>query len=90
VSSLFRISNLLVLPFWGLIILLPRWRWTERIMRSPLGSVAPAVLYAALVLPRLGEIFATGFAASTNCFSLPYSKCNNLAVWKTPCSRASA
>jgi len=57
VSALFRISNLLVLPFWGLIILLPRWRWTERIMRSPLGSVAPAALYAALVLPRLGEIW---------------------------------
>lgn len=53
----FRLSNLLVLPFWALMILLPRWRWTERIMRSPLVSVAPALFYAALVLPRAGAIF---------------------------------
>ena len=54
---LFRLSNVLVLPFWALMILLPRWRWTARIMRSPFVSGAPAALYAALVLPRLGEIW---------------------------------
>jgi hypothetical protein len=48
---------LLVLPFWALLILLPRWRWTGRIMRSPLVSAAPALIYAALVLPRLGTIW---------------------------------
>src|SRR5258708_30556329 len=52
----FRLSNFLVLPFWALMILLPRWRWTGRIMRSPFVSAAPALLYAALVLPRLGAI----------------------------------
>jgi len=56
-SMFFRVSNLLVLPFWALMILLPRWRWTTRIMRSPLISAAPAALYAALVLPRLSEIW---------------------------------
>ena len=56
-STLFSLSNLLVLPFWALVILLPRWRWTARIMRSPFVSAAPAALYAALVLPRLGEIW---------------------------------
>jgi hypothetical protein len=39
------------------MILAPRWRWTARIMQSPLVSAAPAILYAALVLPRLGEIW---------------------------------
>ena len=53
----FRLSNLLVLPFWVLMILLPRWRCTVRIMRSPLVSVAPALFYAAMVLPRVGAIF---------------------------------
>src|SRR5262250_2560999 len=57
VTELFRVSSLLVLPFWGLIILLPRWRWTQRIMRSPWVSAAPALLYAALVLPRVGTIW---------------------------------
>jgi hypothetical protein len=54
---LFRLSNLLVLPLWALMILLPRWRFTARIMRSPLASAAPAALYAALVLPLLGQIW---------------------------------
>ncbi len=54
---LFRLSNVLVLPFWALMILLPRWRWTTRVIRSPLVSAAPAALYGALVLPRLGEIW---------------------------------
>jgi hypothetical protein len=54
---IFRLSNVLVLPYWGLVILLPRWRWTARIMRSPFVSGAPAVLYAALVLPGLGQIW---------------------------------
>jgi hypothetical protein len=56
-TLLFRLSNLLVLPFWVLMILLPEWRWTGRIMRSPFVSAAPALLYAALVLPRLGTIW---------------------------------
>ena len=57
-STLFRLSNFLVLPFWALMMLLPRWRWTTRIIRSPFVSAAPATLYAALVLPRLGEIWS--------------------------------
>ncbi len=55
-NPLFPLS-FLVMPFWALMILLPRWRWTERIVRTPIGSVVPAALYAALVVPRLGEIW---------------------------------
>jgi hypothetical protein len=54
---LFRLSNVVILPFWAVMILLPGWRWTARIVRSPIGSVVPAALYAALVLPRVGEIW---------------------------------
>lgn len=56
-DSLFRLSNLLVLPFWALMILLPYWRGTARLLRSPLVSAGAAVLYAALVFPRLGLIW---------------------------------
>src|SRR5262245_56258063 len=56
-DTIFRLSNLLVLPFWALMIVLPRWRWTARIMQSAFGSVAPAGLYAALVFPHLGQIW---------------------------------
>jgi len=55
-ETIFSLSNLLVLPFWLLMITLPRWRATERIMRSPLVSAAPALLYLVLVLPRLAEL----------------------------------
>jgi hypothetical protein len=56
-DMLFRLGNLLILPFWTLMIVLPRWRWTARIVASPYVTAAPAILYAVLVLPRLGEIW---------------------------------
>lgn len=56
-TVLFRLSNLLVIPFWALMILLPRWRWTQRIMGSPWVSALPALVYVALVVPRLGTIW---------------------------------
>jgi hypothetical protein len=69
-DRLFSLGNLFVMPFWVLMILLPRWRWTERIMQSPLVVALPALIYAALVLPRFGPIMGalqnptpTGIAA---------------------------
>ena len=44
------------MPFWLLMIALPHWRWTRTIMQSPLVSAAPALLYAARVLPQIGSL----------------------------------
>ncbi|WP_437317623.1 ABA4-like family protein [Sorangium sp. So ce385] len=55
-DRVFGLSGFLVLPFWALMIFLPRARWTRRIMESPLVVVAPALLYTALVLPVIGEV----------------------------------
>lgn len=52
---LFKLSSLLVFPFWVLMLFLPGWRRTERVMRSPWVAAGPAVLYALLVLPNLVE-----------------------------------
>ena len=52
---LFKLSSLLVFPFWALMLFLPGWRLTGRVMRSPWVAAAPAVLYALLVLPHLAE-----------------------------------
>jgi hypothetical protein len=57
-ETLFAISSFLVLPFWALMIFLPRWRVTGRLIGSPLIAALPAVFYAALVLPRLVDIWA--------------------------------
>lgn len=56
-EAIFSLSSLLVMPFWALMILLPRWRWTHRILGSPLVILPPALLYGALVLPRLAKVF---------------------------------
>ena len=55
-ATIFSLSSLLVMLFWFLAILLPRWRWTQRIMQSPLVAAAAALLYAILVLPQLGSL----------------------------------
>lgn len=56
-ETLFKLSGLIVLPFWGLMIFLPRWRVTKWLMRTPLACSAPAALYAALVVPRFAEVW---------------------------------
>lgn len=58
-ETIFSLSNLLVMPFWLLMILLPRWHVTRQIISSPLVAAAPALLYLVLVLPRLGALLPT-------------------------------
>lgn len=49
-STLFDAANLFVLPFWFLMILLPLWQVSQRVMRSPLPFMALAALYLYLFL----------------------------------------
>lgn len=56
-ETLFEISNILVLPFWLLMIVLPHWRWTKRIMSSPWIAAPTALIYAILVLPSAATLF---------------------------------
>jgi hypothetical protein len=46
IERTFVVSNLLVLPFWLLMIVFPHWRWTRRIMQSLGPVVLSAGLYA--------------------------------------------
>lgn len=69
-ETIFSLSSLLVMPFWLLMIFLPRWRTTQRVMAGPWVAVPAALLYAVLVLPHFVEIFTavsnptlTGIAA---------------------------
>jgi hypothetical protein len=58
-DTLFQLSNLLTMPFWFLMILLPHWRWSTRIMASLWTVVPAALLYAILVTPSLGGLLGT-------------------------------
>ena len=53
---LFNVGNLLVMPFWLIMIVLPRWVWARRLIASPLIAVPPALIYAALVLPQISSL----------------------------------
>jgi hypothetical protein len=55
-ERLFSLSGLLVMPFWFLMIVGPRWRLTERLLRSVAVVLGPVLLYAVLVLPAVGTI----------------------------------
>jgi hypothetical protein len=81
ITQLFNIANLFVLPFWALMILLPNWNVTRRIMESylPFIVLAGAYLYLfinsitpenaqALSNPQLADIarfFTNETAAAT-------------------------
>jgi hypothetical protein len=52
----FSLVALPVAPLWLLMIFLPTWRWTERIIRQPWSFAPLAVVYAVMVIPRLGEL----------------------------------
>jgi Domain of unknown function (DUF4281) len=56
-ETIFEVSTLTVLPFWALMIFLPHWRVTRGLMGSPLVCAIPALFYAALVIPRLAEVW---------------------------------
>ncbi|WP_346291097.1 ABA4-like family protein [Sphaerothrix gracilis] len=50
---IFSGANLFVLPFWGLMLLVPRWNITRRIMSSYLPFVALALVYLYLFVVSL-------------------------------------
>lgn len=53
---LFSLTFTVAVPFWALMILLPRWSWTRRIAGSPLIVLPGVAIYAALVIPAFGEV----------------------------------
>jgi hypothetical protein len=55
-ATIFLLSNGVVMPFWLLMIILPRWQWTQRIIASPLIAAPPALLYALMVVPQLATL----------------------------------
>ncbi|MFM7368326.1 MAG: abscisic acid-deficient protein Aba4 family protein, partial [Sphaerospermopsis kisseleviana] len=48
ISDLFNIANLFVLPFWAVMILLPNWKVTRKVMESFLPFVVLAAAYVYL------------------------------------------
>jgi hypothetical protein len=55
-GALFGLTFAVAAPFWALMILLPGWSWTRRIIASPLIVLPVVLIYALLVIPAFGEV----------------------------------
>jgi hypothetical protein len=55
-GTLFTLTFAVAAPFWALMILLPRWSWTARIIGSPLIVLPVLAIYALLVIPAFGSV----------------------------------
>lgn len=62
IEILFNGANVFVLPFWLLMIALPGWEWTRKVMRSPLPFVALALVYLAFFVGSIDPETANNFA----------------------------
>ena len=56
-NLVFSLSSLLVMPFWFLMIFLPRWKYTKTIIGSPYIIVPAVLLYALLIIPNIEGTF---------------------------------
>ena len=56
-NTIFSLSSLLVMPFWFLMIFLPRWKYTKTLIASPFIIVPAALLYAFVIIPNIGTTF---------------------------------
>lgn len=65
VTLLFNGANVFVLPFWTLMIFLPNWGVTRRVMESYLPFVALAVVYLVLIAGTLNSESAQALANPT-------------------------
>ena len=57
-NLLFNVGNVLVMPFWLAMILLPRWDKLVGLIRSPWIAAPPALIYVVLVLPQMGGLLS--------------------------------
>jgi Domain of unknown function (DUF4281) len=61
-SQLFDGANLFVLPFWALIIVLPKWGITRKVISSPLPFIALAGVYLYLLIVAVNPESAQALA----------------------------
>ncbi|MEL6385352.1 MAG: ABA4-like family protein [Cyanobacteria bacterium J06626_18] len=55
-DRIFQVANLFVLPFWALMVLVPNWSVTQRVMQSYVPFAALASLYVYLFVTLDGSV----------------------------------
>lgn len=82
-DTFFNIANLTVLPFWVVMIALPRMPWTVRLIQSPLIALPPALIYASIVLPLItgGGLDFSAFGSLSGVMGLLSTAAGAAAGW---------
>ncbi|MCY7342939.1 MAG: DUF4281 domain-containing protein [Pseudonocardia sp.] len=57
-QTLFDLAFPLAVPFWALMIFLPGWSVTRRIISSPWIAVPPLLVYLTLLIPQFAPFWA--------------------------------
>ncbi len=55
-DTLFLLANIGVLPFWLLMIFVPRTAWAVRIIKSPWIAIVPAAIYVVLIVTAIAQL----------------------------------
>jgi hypothetical protein len=66
VEAVFILGNMVVIPFWVLMIALPRWEWSQRIIVSPSIILPPALCYLLALLSLLFGLSPVPFSPDLN------------------------
>ena len=79
-EQLFSLSTMLVLPGWLLLVFLPRWRWSARLVAPVVIPAALACVYVFLIATHFGKSEGdfNSLAGVGRLFQNPY---NLLAGW---------
>lgn len=55
-STAFVLVVAVAAPFWALMIVAPKWEWTQRIASTPWMVTPPLVFWFVLAIPRFGDL----------------------------------
>lgn len=79
-EKLFSLCSMLVLPGWLLLIFVPRWKWSARIIAGGLIPLALALVYLYLIATNFGKSEG-GFGSLDEVLKLFQNPYNLLAGW---------
>ncbi|MBM7770122.1 hypothetical protein JOD54_000326 [Actinokineospora baliensis] len=81
-STVFDFAFYAVVPFWALMVFLPTWSWTRKIVESPWIALPALVVWAVAAVPVIGDMW-TGVTTPSLQYWLDFLRDDNAvaAVW---------
>ena len=82
-NTLFWLSTFISMPFWFLMIWLPDWSWTKRIVSTPLIALPICLLYTINIIPIFDTVIEAFLNASLPNFITAISQpANAVGTWQ--------